>query len=660
MKLEKLRLRNFTSYSDCTIDFSKVALCSVIGPNGSGKSSIVESIMWTLFGHAKVGNKDLIRSGQTSVQVDLTFQLDGHRYEVSRSFEKSMDVDVKVDGAPIAQGNRNQTEELLRRLGIARELLLHSVVVSQGQLSSFVAAAPAARRDLVYAMLNLGRFDRANTVAKESLDTLRAAVSVHDRNVVALKEQLAGFPPTAEMLAQIQAEKAEVDRLATEVESLAVRQGQLATQDQAARVRAADLAIQVQQLQTQRATTTDRFKRLIDEAETSVRTIDTEVSLLPAHAQAIASLEAEIARSESVLDQIKLVQSQRATLESDIKEQRERYTFAVTRAQDTCPLCSSAIGTERFGQILAKMKTEMEEKVSLSSTLIVPTTPRRPDVMRGEVDNVKRRVSQAELRQQQRGEILERLTKMRAERDQAISEFDAHVAQAQAELTQAQAQLNAEVGVLGGQVAATRERHRQAAHSLEQAVGRRTTWETLSRSLEDAVLQHENNRIRLPEAEFVAAATSSVGVPLMISEHYLPIIEVRAQDLLSRMSDGRLTMQLKVTDKRTGVDLLAGSDQLRPVQSLSGGEQTRVALAIRLALSQVLSEMVGVKFDLVIVDEPEFLDAEGVSQFIQSLHRLADQFPQIFVVSHIPELQQAFPNAVVVRKSDGVSMAEVH
>jgi exonuclease SbcC len=658
MKIERLRLRNFLSHEDTSVDLSGVHLASVVGPNGSGKSSMIEGILWGIFGYARVANKDLVRSGQTSVQVDLTFQLDGHRYEVVRSFEKSMDVDVKVDGAPIAQGNRNQTEELLRRLGIARELLLHSVVVSQGQLSSFVASAPAERRNLVHEMLSLGKFDRANAVAKEGLDTLKAAIGVHDRNVQSLKGQLAGFPSLSDMVQRVTDTKTRVDQATAEVEGLVSRRGQLVAQDQAVQVRVTDLSNRVQALRSQ-LTTSSRFDRLVTESETTLRTTDNEVALTQGHLLTIQSLEAEIAAAKKVLEEIQLVTHQRAELEKDIKDRRERYTFASTHAKDACPTCGSAIGAERFGQILAEMKQALEERVTQTSTLAVPKAPRQPDVMQREVDDVRRRTSQAELRLQQRGEVIERLGTLRAERDQALAELDGQVTQAQADLTGAQAQLNSETGEVEAQLTAVRSRQRQAGTELEQAVGKRTTWETIQRALQDATLQHENNRKNLPEAEFVVAATGRSGVPLMIEEYYLPMIEVRAQDLLSRMSDGRLLMQLKVSDDRKGVALLAGSDHLRPVQSLSGGEQTRVALAVRLALSQVLSEMVGMKFDLILCDEPEFLDADGVHQFIQSIHRLSDQFSQILVVSHIPELQQAFPNAIVVRKVDGVSRAEV-
>lgn len=78
MKIKQLKLHDFMSYEDTTLDISKVSVCSVVGPNGAGKSTIIEAIMWAIFGVARLPNKDLVRSGQTRAFVELIFDLDGH------------------------------------------------------------------------------------------------------------------------------------------------------------------------------------------------------------------------------------------------------------------------------------------------------------------------------------------------------------------------------------------------------------------------------------------------------------------------------------------------------------------------------------------------------------------------------------------------------
>ena len=128
------------------------------------------------------------------------------------------------------------------------------------------------------------------------------------------------------------------------------------------------------------------------------------------------------------------------------------------------------------------------------------------------------------------------------------------------------------------------------------------------------------------------------------------------------MSDGRLNVNVEVTEAGTkkGIEVRAGTDVLRPIESLSGGEGTRVSLALRIALSQVLQEISGCKFQVLIVDEPEFLDTAGISQFVATINSLRGSYPQLFVVSHIDGIKNSFPHVITVTKNDeGISNAEV-
>jgi exonuclease SbcC len=98
---------------------------------------------------------------------------------------------------------------------------------------------------------------------------------------------------------------------------------------------------------------------------------------------------------------------------------------------------------------------------------------------------------------------------------------------------------------------------------------------------------------------------------------------------------------------------------MRLVSTLSGGEKTRVALAIRLAISRMLMETAGTSYNFLILDEPPYLDSEGIDQLIQTISQLQDQFGQVLVVSHHPSLRQAFARTITVEKVDGVSRARV-
>ena len=84
----KLKLYNFISYGmDLPeLDFRGFQMASISGSNGAGKSSLIDAITWAVWGESRVGiNADkLVRQGQTLMEVEFEFELEGIKYQVTR------------------------------------------------------------------------------------------------------------------------------------------------------------------------------------------------------------------------------------------------------------------------------------------------------------------------------------------------------------------------------------------------------------------------------------------------------------------------------------------------------------------------------------------------------------------------------------------------
>lgn len=88
--------RNFLSYEELDFDLQIEGLWLVTGinkdtdfgvSNGSGKSALFESIVWGLYGELLRGcpaKNSVIRAGEKSCSVTLTFEANGSRYQVQR------------------------------------------------------------------------------------------------------------------------------------------------------------------------------------------------------------------------------------------------------------------------------------------------------------------------------------------------------------------------------------------------------------------------------------------------------------------------------------------------------------------------------------------------------------------------------------------------
>jgi exonuclease SbcC len=157
------------------------------------------------------------------------------------------------------------------------------------------------------------------------------------------------------------------------------------------------------------------------------------------------------------------------------------------------------------------------------------------------------------------------------------------------------------------------------------------------------------------------------GIPAMIIEAAIPEIEVGANQILSRMTDGRMTVRFdtqreKVTGgTRETLDIkIADELGTRDYATFSGGEAFRVNFAIRLALSRLLARRAGAQLRTLILDEGfGTQDAQGRERLVQAINVIQDDFDLILVITHIDELKEAFPARIEVTKTPAGSLIEL-
>ena len=84
----RIELKNFTCYGHEVFDFTPVTMAALCGPNGSGKSSLIDAMLWALFGQTPRGNArnidNIVRKGTDLAEVVFDFRLGGQVYRVRR------------------------------------------------------------------------------------------------------------------------------------------------------------------------------------------------------------------------------------------------------------------------------------------------------------------------------------------------------------------------------------------------------------------------------------------------------------------------------------------------------------------------------------------------------------------------------------------------
>ena len=172
------------------------------------------------------------------------------------------------------------------------------------------------------------------------------------------------------------------------------------------------------------------------------------------------------------------------------------------------------------------------------------------------------------------------------------------------------------------------------------------------------------------QLKMLETAFGKDGVPALLIEQALPEIETQANEILDRLSDGRMSVSFeterqfkdkKREDKKQTLDILI-SDAFgrREYELFSGGEAFRINFAIRLALSRVLAGRAGARLQTLVIDEGfGSQDAEGIQRLIEAINLISRDFAKILVITHLDELKDAFPSRIEVIKVDGGSRVEV-
>lgn len=239
------------------------------------------------------------------------------------------------------------------------------------------------------------------------------------------------------------------------------------------------------------------------------------------------------------------------------------------------------------------------------------------------------------------------------------------------------ATLKQEIESLKVQVAEERERRNEVNRlrtERQSAETRKISAEQQITSLQDQRKRKLDLTNRLHERQYeqgiyneLRLAFGKNGVPAMVIETAIPELEAEANELLSRMTDGRMHLRLntqreKITGGVTETLDIEIADELgtRAYEMYSGGEAFRINFAIRIALSKMLARRAGAHLRTLFIDEGfGSQDDDGRNKLVEAITAIQRDFDLILVITHIDELRDSFPVHVMVDKTANGSMVTI-
>jgi len=715
-----LKLSNFTSYSENIpeLDFSKFHLAAISGANGAGKSSILDAITWALWGWSRSGDSadQLIRLGAEEMQVDFSFDLDGSEFTVKRKRTKKGGGTTALEfwstKNNLTEGTIKATQEkIISTLHLSFETFINSSFIRQGHADEFTTKGPNDRKRILADILGLSHYDDLEEKAKERAKAAQIKLQLLDYQILEFEAELSQKDESKEK--KIQAEKkiteveSQIGVLEKELKSLSEQRAALiATSEQQSKLRQtlSELQEELKNILTQGKSRAEKIKSLeveladlptFDEKLQQLKILEKDKEAYSLNQQKRLTLENNLTSASGKLS---LKNQEKENLESKLKEVTN-HLEALQKDTAKCPTCGQLINQDQKQKVKAEYLEE-QRKLKLQISEIKTTLEETA------IEKLKKEISTISLNDGRYKEILQKLSELSSLQEkrekliaaEATLESEKKVVLELRELfTNKRSQiekLDEEVKKLPSlssdldniiiqvnkkefELSTLRGEEKEARNIL----GAVTQLISRVEQIEKVAIQKKDEKSALLKEkdnfEELALAFGKKGIQAMIIETAIPEIEDEANSLLGKLTNDRMKVtfetQRETKTKIAGADGekahgivetldIIISDEMgeRPYENYSGGEQFRVNIAIRLALSKLLTRRAGAKLQFLVIDEGfGTQDAEGRTKVVEVLDTIKNDFEKILVITHLEELKEEFPVRIEVNKGATGSSFEV-
>jgi exonuclease SbcC len=677
--IEELTLRGFKSYTAArteTIAFTR-GVNKVSGRNAAGKTSLLEAVLFGLYGDVPGVNKqDLVPLGGSDLDVTISLRspLTGQRAEISRvgrltkdgGFRTTKSV-MTVEGEDHAYSRERDIQSRLRELlGIGRNTFLNVVYAQQKEFIEILnpnrtrmdailgLTAPAEVREQFREVKRIlgerGRISEKGTF-QERIRNAEESIAEGESQLVEARARKAELEKgLEEMRAKLFDAKGKVNDLEIFLEEFGRLDG---------------LRAEIEKLEMIRE---ERMKDLED----------TQGSLGEAPEERLDELRAGMMGSKSTEDRLQHLIDDELDRErrdiagevSRLRHQIEEHATFKEKGLTVCPTCGQEIDYKLIENDLEKCRDEHAERSQRLRSLDaeIETIQGQVRVARDRWIKADREISEIESlmnRVKEQTRALERIaeqgsnlgSRLEGESEAILEKAEEGLGMTFASIPSAEAKLEdelekarSELGVLQREVGNREGQLKDADRQLREVEGRIETQKKVlgeARVVLDRILEYE---AKLRALENTQALYDEYGKRLR--ENTLAQLEYQTYQYFRRLTDQQLYGACRIDRERYTLEVypLGGSASL-PAWRAGGGHQSLFALAERLALLRVMGFP-----HLLILDEPtDAVDSENIPQLLEYVAKSSREIGQVLLVTHHGQGEEEGVNIIRVRKEGGES-----
>jgi len=250
MRPEALELDGFTVFREPTrIDFADTDLFAFTGPTGAGKSSLIDAMIFALYGSVPRLDERIvapvISQGRQDARVRFDFALGELGYTATRVVRRgkgatasTREARLQRDDEVVAGNVRELDAEIRRLIGLDFRQFTTCAVLPQGEFARFLHAPPAERQKLITQLLGFSVYGamRQRAAQKAAADRLAMEKAQHrlddlvDVNKKAERKCAARLDGLRKLEDEAADELSGMQDLQREIETIAPQRNELATQ----------------------------------------------------------------------------------------------------------------------------------------------------------------------------------------------------------------------------------------------------------------------------------------------------------------------------------------------------------------------------------------------------------------------------------------------
>ena len=198
MIIKRVKLENYRSHSNTTVDFSK-GVNLILGKNGKGKTSILEAISSVMFNtkdrSGKETGKNFIKFGEKSGKIEIEFTAnDGRDYILKTEFFKTKpkrQTLKDLNGIDCEEDIQEKLEELCGIKKGFEETYENIVIAKQNEFINIFKAKPKDREEIFNKIFNTQIYkEMYDKFLKEATDNYTKQIDYLSKDIDSLKENM--------------------------------------------------------------------------------------------------------------------------------------------------------------------------------------------------------------------------------------------------------------------------------------------------------------------------------------------------------------------------------------------------------------------------------------------------------------------------------------